>query len=130
MQSKVTEEAQMAYQGLVENPSPDITQVSILASKWKSVTYLYYQLMHGDNPLRMLRSGHLPVLKTRSRTATIPSASHSKAADRRSIPDSSEISKSGVFKSNRMYENCSLLIIVVYQLIKILFKIINIHAKK
>lgn len=50
--------------------------------------------MHTENPLRMLRSGHLPMVKTRSRTATIPTASHSKAAERRSTPDCGEISKS------------------------------------
>lgn len=53
--------------------------------------------MHVENPLRMLRSGHLPMVKTRSRTATIPTASHSKAVERRSTPECSEISKSGKF---------------------------------
>lgn len=51
--------------------------------------------MHVENPLRMLRSGHLPMVKTRSRTATIPSASHLKAVERRSTPECAEISRSG-----------------------------------
>lgn len=49
-----------------------------------------------ENPLRMLRSGHLPVVKTRSRTATIPSVSHLKAAERRSTQECTEMSKSGI----------------------------------
>lgn len=52
--------------------------------------------MHVENPLRMLRSGHLPMVKARNRTATIPTASHSRAVERRSTPECAEISKSGI----------------------------------
>ncbi|KAK9737649.1 Protein tyrosine and serine/threonine kinase [Popillia japonica] len=68
LQSKVTQEAQLAYQSLVENPSSDITQ-----------------FMPMNNPLRMLRSGQFPVVKPRNKTNTLP---HSKSLDRRSESDS------------------------------------------
>lgn len=43
----------------------------------------------------MLRAGNLPLMKVRNRTATMPTASHSRALDRRSIPDCSDIGKTG-----------------------------------
>ncbi|XP_056634677.1 activated Cdc42 kinase-like isoform X2 [Diorhabda sublineata] len=54
LQSKVTQEAQMAYQGLVESPSSDVTQLMV------------------TNPLRILRSGH-PVINTRTRSSSLAS---------------------------------------------------------
>ncbi|XP_023312279.1 tyrosine-protein kinase PR2 isoform X2 [Anoplophora glabripennis] len=68
LQSKVTQEAHLAYQGLVESPTNELM-----------VT----------NPLRILRSGQ-PVINTRNRSAslassTLPPKLHSSA--RNSIPD-------------------------------------------
>lgn len=57
------------------------------------------QLMHVENPLRMLRSGHLPMVKTRSRTATIPST---RSVDRRSAGDGAEMSKSGLLTKKNL----------------------------
>ncbi|XP_018319586.1 activated Cdc42 kinase-like [Agrilus planipennis] len=73
LQSKVTQEAQLAYQSLVESPAPDMTQ-----------------LLHVGNPLRMLRSGQLPMIKPRLRTSTLPTIGHTKHGDRRSFPDPPE----------------------------------------
>ncbi|XP_017772694.1 PREDICTED: tyrosine-protein kinase PR2 isoform X2 [Nicrophorus vespilloides] len=54
LQSKVTEQAQLAYESLVEKPEPGLPQFP------------------GLNPLRLLRSGQLPTMKPRSRTSTLP----------------------------------------------------------
>lgn len=64
---------------------------------------MLFQLMHVDNPLRMLRAGHLPLVKARNRTATMPTASHSRTIERRSIPDCSDIGKTGEKQSS--FEN-------------------------
>lgn len=71
LQSQVTEEAHRAYQGLVENREVDMSQ-----------------LLHVTNPLKILRSGQLPLVKPRLRTSTLPTSFHSTHIDRRSIPDS------------------------------------------
>ncbi|XP_049821952.1 activated Cdc42 kinase-like isoform X2 [Aethina tumida] len=52
LQSKVTQEAQMAYQGLVESPSAEVTQLMT------------------TNPLRILRTNQ-PVIQTRNRSASV-----------------------------------------------------------
>lgn len=74
LQSKVTQEAQRAYQSLVENRETDMSQ-----------------LLQVTNPLKVLRSGHLPLVKPRLRTSTLPTSGHSSHIDRRSIPDDFEI---------------------------------------
>ncbi|XP_030761391.1 activated Cdc42 kinase-like isoform X2 [Sitophilus oryzae] len=71
LQSKITQEEQMAYQGLVESPTPEASQLMV------------------TNPLRMLRTGQ-PVITTRTRsaslaTSTLPSKLNGIA--RSSIPD-------------------------------------------
>ncbi|CAH0557942.1 unnamed protein product [Brassicogethes aeneus] len=69
LQSKVTQEAQMAYQGLVESPSAEVTQLM------------------ATNPLRILRTGQVPVLRNRS--ASVASMPPIKQQDvpRNSVPE-------------------------------------------
>ncbi|XP_022905181.1 activated Cdc42 kinase-like isoform X2 [Onthophagus taurus] len=75
LQSKVTQEAELAYQSLVENRSP--TDLA--------------PFMPVGNPLRMLRSG-FPVVKPRTKMNTLP---HAKSAtDRRSATESLDGNKS------------------------------------
>lgn len=50
--------------------------------------------MQVNNPLRMLRSGQIPVIKPRLRTATLPNI-NLKLNDRKSNPENIESSKSG-----------------------------------
>ncbi|CAH1969058.1 unnamed protein product [Acanthoscelides obtectus] len=70
LQSKVTEEAHLAYQGLVESPSADVTQLMV------------------TNPLRILRSG-LPVINSRTRSASVASTLPPKVKNsvRNSVPE-------------------------------------------
>ncbi|KAJ8971631.1 hypothetical protein NQ317_015907 [Molorchus minor] len=67
--SKVTQEGHLAYQGLVESPSSDVTQLMV------------------TNPLKILRSG--PIINTRNRSASVASTLPSKLdnSTRNSIPD-------------------------------------------
>ncbi|XP_045470337.1 activated Cdc42 kinase-like isoform X2 [Harmonia axyridis] len=72
LQSKVTQEAQLAYQELVENPNSDVPQLMV------------------TNPLRIIRSGQLPVVNnTRVRSASVTSTLPPKMSDiaRSSIPE-------------------------------------------
>uniref|UniRef100_A0AAR5P1S0 non-specific protein-tyrosine kinase n=2 Tax=Dendroctonus ponderosae TaxID=77166 RepID=A0AAR5P1S0_DENPD len=55
IQSTFTEEKQMAYQGLVESPTPEVSQLMV------------------TNPLRMLRSGQ-PVIGSRTRSTSVASS--------------------------------------------------------
>ncbi|KAF5281236.1 hypothetical protein FQA39_LY05122 [Lamprigera yunnana] len=82
LQSKVTQEAQRAYQSLVENRETDMSQFLQVA-----------------NPLKVLRSGQLPLVKPRLRTSTLPSSAHSSQVDRRSVPDDFEGPKD-LYESN------------------------------
>ncbi|CAG9859645.1 unnamed protein product [Phyllotreta striolata] len=70
LQSKVTQEAQLAYEGLVESPAHDVTQLI------------------GTNPLRILRSGQ-PVINARTRSSSLASTLPPKMGvlSRSSIPD-------------------------------------------
>ncbi|XP_076271126.1 activated Cdc42 kinase-like isoform X2 [Rhynchophorus ferrugineus] len=73
LQSKITQEEQMAYQGLVESPTPEVSQLMV------------------TNPLRMLRTGQ-PVINTRTRSAslasnTLPSKLNGVGKGAGSIPD-------------------------------------------
>ncbi|KAK9879558.1 hypothetical protein WA026_006628 [Henosepilachna vigintioctopunctata] len=72
LQSKVTQEAQLAYQELVENPNSDVSQLMV------------------TNPLRIIRSGQLPVVSnTRVRSASVTSTLPPKISEatRGSIPE-------------------------------------------
>ncbi|KAJ8929303.1 hypothetical protein NQ314_018010 [Rhamnusium bicolor] len=68
--SKVTQEAHLAYQGLVESPTNEISQLMV------------------TNPLRILRSGQ-PVINTRNRSASVASTLPPKLnrSARNSVPD-------------------------------------------
>ncbi|XP_060517638.1 activated Cdc42 kinase-like isoform X3 [Cylas formicarius] len=70
LQSKITQEEQMAYEGLVESPSVEVTQLMV------------------TNPLKMLRSGQ-PVINVRMRSASIAHTLPSRlnASSRNSIPE-------------------------------------------
>jgi activated CDC42 kinase 1 len=71
LQSKVTQEAQMAYEGLVESPSADVSQLMV------------------TNPLRILRSGQVPVINPRTRSASVASTLPPKIHEsvRNSVPE-------------------------------------------
>ncbi|XP_008194423.1 activated Cdc42 kinase-like isoform X2 [Tribolium castaneum] len=70
LQSKVTQEAEMAYKQLVESPSADVTQLMV------------------TNPLRILRSGQ-PVINPRTRSASVASTLPPKFHEsvRNSVPE-------------------------------------------
>ncbi|XP_066140981.1 activated Cdc42 kinase-like [Euwallacea fornicatus] len=71
LQSTITQEKQMAYEGLVESPTPEVNQLMV------------------TNPLRMLRSGQ-PVISTRIRSASLASntlPTRFTGSIRSSIPD-------------------------------------------
>lgn len=73
LQSKVTQEAQIAYQELVENPVSDVSQLMVA------------------NPLRILRSGHVPIMnnvrvRSSSVTSTLPPRLND-ARSRGSVPE-------------------------------------------
>ncbi|XP_023030050.2 activated Cdc42 kinase-like isoform X1 [Leptinotarsa decemlineata] len=70
LQSKVTQEAHAAYQGLVESPTNDVSQLMV------------------TNPLRILRSGQ-PVINTRTRSSSMASTLPPKMGSlvRSSVPE-------------------------------------------
>lgn len=70
LQSTLTEEAQLAYESLIETPTPETT-TTITSPQFHRHTL--GMMMDHHNPLRMLRSGNLPMIKPRIRTvATLP----------------------------------------------------------
>ncbi|KAL1494662.1 hypothetical protein ABEB36_010228 [Hypothenemus hampei] len=71
LQSTITQEKQQAYEGLVESPTPEVSQLMV------------------TNPLRMLRSGQ-PVINTRTRAASVASSTlpnRRGGSTRNSVPD-------------------------------------------
>jgi hypothetical protein len=97
VQSKVTQEAQMAYEGLVESPSADVSQVSPRNSVDSASPIGLLQLMV-TNPLRILRSGQVPVINPRTRSASVASTLPPKIHEsvRNSVPENLNGTKIGV----------------------------------